>query len=76
MWLGLLVHTLKGKSMRSRRESYRVAFVLAAFGLLSLVSMLARPSLASIRAVDIVHLIGTGMCLGAAIIAFVWARSE
>jgi len=62
--------------MRARRHSYRVAFVLAAFGLLSLVSMLARPSLASIRAVDIVHLIGTGMCLGAAVIAFAWARSE
>jgi len=62
--------------MRTRRHSYRVAFVLAAFGLLSLVSMIARPSIASIRAVDIVHLIGTGMCLGAALIAFVWARSE
>ena len=62
--------------MRSRRDSYRVAFVLAAFGLLSLFAMIARPSLATIRAVDMVHLIGTGMCLGAAIIAFVWARSE
>ena len=62
--------------MSSRRHSYRVAFVLAAFGLLSLCSMVARPSLATIRAVDFVHLIGTGMCLGAALIAFVWARSE
>lgn len=62
--------------MRSRRESFRVAFVLAAFGLLSLFSMLVRPSLATIRAVDIVHLIGTGMCLGAALVAFAWARSE
>jgi hypothetical protein len=62
--------------MRSRRDSYRVAFVLTAFGLLSLCSMLARPTLASIRAVDIVHLVGTGMCLGAALIAFVWARSQ
>jgi hypothetical protein len=26
--------------------------------------------------VDIVHLVGTGMCLGAAIVAFVWARSQ
>ncbi|MFT3898043.1 MAG: hypothetical protein QM719_10190 [Thermomonas sp.] len=62
--------------MSSRRESFRVAFVLSAFGLLSLCSMLARPSLASIRAVDFVHLIGTGMCLGAAIVAFAWARSK
>ena len=62
--------------MSSRRESFRVAFVLAAFGLLSLCSMLGRPSLATVRAVDIVHLIGTGMCLGAALVAFVWARSQ
>lgn len=62
--------------MSSRRESFRVAFVLAAFGLLSLVSMLARPTLASIRMVDFVHLVGTGMCFGAAIVAFVWARSK
>ena len=32
--------------------------------------MLARPTLANIRAVDFVHLIGTGMCLGGAIVAF------
>ena len=62
--------------MSSRRESLRVVFVLAAFGLLSLCSMLARPTLATIRAVDFVHLIGTGMCLGGAIVALVWARSQ
>ena len=62
--------------MSPRRESFRVAFVLAAFGLLSLCSMLARPSLATVRAVDIVHLIGTGMCLGGALVAFAWARSK
>lgn len=62
--------------MTSRHGSFRVAFVLAAFGLLSLCSMLARPSLAGIRAVDFVHLVGTGMCLGAALVAFAWARSK
>lgn len=62
--------------MSSRRESLRVAFVLAAFGLLSLCSMLARPTIATIRAVDIVHLIGTGMCFGAAIVGLVWTRSQ
>ena len=62
--------------MSSRRESFRVVFVLTAFGLLSLCSMLARPTLATIRVVDLVHLVGTGMCLGAAIVAFVWARSQ
>lgn len=62
--------------MRPRRESLRVAFVLAAFGLLGLFSMLARPALANIRPVDFVHLIGTGMCLGGALVAFAWARSK
>ncbi len=62
--------------MSPRRESLRVVFVLAAFGLLGLCSMLARPSLATLRVVDFVHLIGTGMCLGAAIVALVWARSK
>jgi len=62
--------------MSTRRESFRVVFVLAAFGLLSLFSMLGRPTLADIRAVDFVHLIGTGMCFGAAIVAFAWARSK
>lgn len=62
--------------MSSRRDSYRVVFVLAAFGLLSLCSMLARPTLADIRAVDFLHLIGTGMCFGGAIVGLVWARSQ
>jgi dienelactone hydrolase len=38
--------------------------------------MLARPTIATIRAVDIVHLVGTGMCFGAAIVALAWARSQ
>ena len=62
--------------MSSRPESFRVVFVLAAFGLLSLCSMLGRPTLATIRPVDFVHLIGTGMCLGGALVAFAWARSK
>jgi hypothetical protein len=60
--------------MNSRRDSLRVVFVLAAFGLLGLFSMLARPSIAAIRVVDIVHLVGTGMCFGAALVALAWAR--
>lgn len=62
--------------MSSRRDSLRVVIVLATFGLLGLCSMLARPTLATIRMVDIVHLVGTGMCLGGAIVAFAWARSQ
>ena len=57
--------------MSDQRGFLRTFFVLAAFGLLSLLAMLGRPSLADVRAVDIVHLIGTGMCLGGAIVALV-----
>jgi len=62
--------------MSSRRESFRVVVVLATFGLLGLFNMLARPTLATIRVVDIVHLVGTSMCLGGAVVALVWARSQ
>ena len=58
-------------NMSHRRGSVRIFFVLAAFGMLSALGMLGRPSLAGIRAVDVVHLIGTGMCFGGAIIALV-----
>jgi hypothetical protein len=49
----------------------RMSFILCAFGFVSLLGMLGRPSLANIRAVDVVHLIATGMCFGGAIIALV-----
>ena len=55
--------------MKDRRDFLRIFFVLGAFGLMSLLAMLTRPTLANIRAVDVVHLIGTGMCLGGAIVA-------
>jgi hypothetical protein len=57
--------------MNDRRTYARIFFVLCAFGVMSLLGMLGRPTLASIRAVDMVHLIGTGMCFGGAIIALV-----
>jgi hypothetical protein len=53
----------------------RVVFVLATFGLLGLGSAFVRPTLAALRVVDIVHLVGAGMCLGGAIVALVWTRS-
>lgn len=49
----------------------RIFFVLIAFGLISLLAMVGRPTMADIRAVDVVHLIGTGMCFGGAIVAMV-----
>lgn len=55
--------------MYDETRNRRVAFVLGIFGLMSLLAMLTRPSLANVRAVDIVHLIGTGMCLGGALVA-------
>ena len=63
--------------MSDRAESLWIFFVLCAFGLVSLLGMLGRPSLASIRAVDVVHLIGTGMCFGGAIVVLVmYLRSK
>ena len=55
--------------MNDRRRFFRIFFVLLTFGLLSLLRTLGRPSLADVRAVDIVQLIGTGMCLGGALVA-------
>lgn len=57
--------------MNNQRALLRISFVLAAFGTVSLMAMLSRSSLSSIRPVDLVHLIGTGMCFGGAIVAFV-----
>ena len=60
--------------MREPRAFVRVFFVLVSFGVLSLLVMLTRPSIATIRPVDVVHLIGTGMCFGGAIVALVAHR--
>lgn len=57
--------------MGDRRELVRIFVILAVFGLVSLFNMLNKPSFAIMRAVDIVQLIGTGMCFGAAIVALV-----
>ena len=61
----------EGKLMNEKRMFLRVFFMLITFGLIGLLSTLGRPSMADIRAVDIVHLIGTGMCFGGAIFALV-----
>jgi putative effector of murein hydrolase LrgA (UPF0299 family) len=53
--------------MNDRRRFGRIFFVPAGFGLVSLFNVLGRPSLQAVRAVDIVQLISTGMCFGAAI---------
>jgi hypothetical protein len=57
--------------MTDRRRFLRMFVVLVVFGLGNLVRMIGKPSLEAIRPVDAVQLIGTGMCLGAAILALV-----
>ncbi len=62
---------LKGQPMNNRRRVPRIFFVLTFFGVMNLLAMLSNPAVANIRVVDVVRLIGTGMCFGAAIISFV-----
>ena len=62
--------------MTDRRRFFRMFFVLLAFGIMSFLRVLGRPSLANVRTVDIVQLIGTGMCLGGALVALVAGLSR
>jgi len=62
--------------MTDRRRFVRMFFVLLAFGLMNFLRMLGRPSLANVRTVDIVQLIGTGMCFGGALVALVVGLSR
>ena len=57
--------------MNNRRTFLLSFFVLTAIGFLPLLAMLSRSALANIRGVDVVHLVGTGMCFGGAIVSFV-----
>jgi hypothetical protein len=66
--------------MNNQRRFPRIFFVLIIFGIMHLLTMLDRPSLANIRGVDFLRLIGTGMIFGAAIVIlgqyFVGRRSD
>ncbi len=57
--------------MNDRRMFLRIFFVLTAFGVMSFSAMLSRSALANIRGVDILQLVGVGMCFGGAIVSFV-----
>ena len=57
--------------MTGTRTFHKIGFVLIGFGLASLFALIGRPTIAGVRMVDIVHLIGTGMCFGGAIVALV-----
>jgi hypothetical protein len=55
--------------MSDRPRFLRIFVILAVFGLGSLFSLVNKSGFAAIRAVDVIQLIGTGMCFGAAILA-------
>ena len=56
--------------MNKSRGFLRISLLFTAFGVVSLLSILSRSTLPKIRGVDVVHLIGTGMCFGFAIFSF------
>jgi hypothetical protein len=56
--------------MNNRRRFPRIFFVLTLFGVMNLLAMISSPDWANIRGVDVVRLIGTGMCFGVAIVYF------
>jgi hypothetical protein len=62
---------LKGQSMNDQRRFSRIFFVLIFFGVMNLLHMISSPAWAYFRVVDVVRLIGTGMCFGAAIFSLV-----
>ena len=54
-----------------RRRRLVAAFVAFGMGLLGLYTGLNRPSIANMRTVDLVHLLGTGTCIGVGLVALV-----
>jgi hypothetical protein len=59
--------------MNDRRRFFRVFVVLFAFRVANFLRMFGKPALTTIRPVDVVQLIGTGMCLGGAVVSLVFA---
>jgi hypothetical protein len=57
--------------MNNRRRFLRIFFVLIFFGVMNFLAVQSNPGRANIRAVDVVRLIGIGMCFGGAIFSFV-----
>jgi hypothetical protein len=62
---------LKGQSMNNKRRFPRIFFLLTLFGIMNLLAVQSSPAWTNIRGVDIVRLIGTGMCFGGAIVFLV-----
>jgi hypothetical protein len=57
--------------MNNRRRIPRIFIVLTFFGVMNLLAMVSSSAWANIRGVDVVRLIGTGMCFGGALVSFV-----
>lgn len=60
---------IKTGQMNKRSRFPRIFFLLLLFGMLNLLTMLGNPAWAQLRNVDLVRLLGTGMCFGAALVA-------
>ena len=56
---------------RPRRGPRPIAFIGLPLGLLFLAIGLNRPSIANMRTIDLVHLLATGVCLGAGLAGLV-----
>ena len=63
----------EGDAHRRRQSRRQLApvWVPLLFGLLSLFNMISKPGFATIRVVDVVQLIATGMCFGVALATLV-----
>ena len=53
--------------MRNRRQVVSGVFVLVSVGLIGLYNVASKPRFETFHAVDVVQLIATGMCFGAAL---------
>ena len=63
------MNQLKEKSRNNQRGFLRIFFVLTLFGVMNFLHMLSSPVWANIRGVDVLRLIGTGMCFGGAMVS-------
>lgn len=61
----------RDREERPRRSPLLAAFFGGGMGLFFLVIGLSRPSIANMRTIDLVHLLGTGACLGVALVGVV-----
>jgi hypothetical protein len=57
--------------MPNRRKAVFVPVFLILMGIIALSNAASKPSFEAIRAIDVVRLVGVGMCFGAAIVTLV-----